>query len=244
MLKAHTIFSDFSMCIKHNAPVLSPDVEDEVERIWVEQQKRKNKTFFNGRILSATNVTFTGLEGCIAEYRHLVAQQVNPQLYDELKVQPVALSGLLECPDGIVFGKRARNLLQESGQWELVPSGGIDTRGVEYLGHPIEVDFTHHILKELKEEVGLTSAITKIRPFCLVEDTDSHVFDIGIAIETFFPFDDLVAMHKEKATDEYDELRVIPKTEIINFIDKEDAQLVGVSKMLLLGYLNSFAKTG
>src|SRR3990167_3983338 len=155
MLSAQAISSsEFTVKVVEAQPALSASLENEIEHLWIAEQNRRGKAIFNGSIMSATNVSCSGIEGCIVEYRYLIAQKANPDLFDTLRVRPVAVSGLLECADGLVFGRRANAMTQDAGLWELVPSGGIDAN---HLTLPARVDFSSQLLQELHEELGLST---------------------------------------------------------------------------------------
>lgn len=231
MLNVKTISVNFAVKIGGDYPTLSPETEHEVERIWQAEQNRRGKAMFNGRIMSALAVTREGICGCIVEYRYLIAQRVRPELFNDLRIRPVAVSGLFECSDGIVFGRRSGTTTQDAGLWELVPSGGIDTSKIVEAA---EVDYLSQILAELGEEIGIkTNSVSNVIPFCLVEDTDSHVIDIGIAMKSLLFSDVILTIHQEAATKEYQELRIVPHAEVNGFIQSEASRLVGVSAMLI-----------
>jgi hypothetical protein len=234
--------SEFSIRINGVMPKLSPDLENEVDRLWLIEQKKRGKSLFNGSIMSAHTVSEAGIDGYIVEYRYLIAQLAQPDLFSVLQVRPVAVSGLFECADGIVFGCRAGTLTQDAGLWELVPSGGIDASKIKYdkiQQTTVNVDFISQILTELHQEIGVKSAfISSINPFCLVDDTDSHVLDIGIAIESPLSYHEILMAHRGIATKEYENLRLIPRSEIGRYIKDEVSQLIGVSTVLIKCFEN------
>ena len=211
-------------------------LESEVEMLWRAEQERRGESLFNGNILSAVEITQAGILGRVAEYRHLVAQRARPQLFDYLQVRPVAVSGLLQCADGIVFGRRARTVTQHPGLWELVPSGGLDTSKVSESG---VIDYRAQLLTELLEELGINAnSVSSIRPFSLVEDSGSHVIDIGIALASQLSAAQVLRAHREAKTKEYAELRVLSVDEVDCFVRFEASQLVGVSTVLIRQFQN------
>jgi hypothetical protein len=122
-------------------------------------------------------------------------------------------------------------MTQDAGLWELVPSGGIDTSEVP---DGAELDYRAQILTELHEEIGIGSdSVASIRPFCLVDDLDSHVLDIGLMMESPLSASAVLKIHREAATRDYDELRVVDRAEVDGFIQGEASQLVGVSAILI-----------
>lgn len=219
--------------------VLSGDLETEVDLLWQAEQARNGKTLFNGKIFSAVEVTSSSILGRVVEYRLLIAQRVKPNLFDVLNVRPVGVSGMFACANGVVFGRRARTMTQDGGRWELCPSGGLDTSKTALGG---EVDYCAQILTELQEEVGVgPDVITEIRPYCLVYDLDSHVIDIGITLTSEILADEVVKMHRNAATKEYDELLIVPYDKVARFIEAKRTELVPVS-VELLRHMPSYGK--
>jgi len=229
MLNVREIAPSFDLKLDCDGPVFSEDLESLVEALWQAEQTRRGKAMHDGRIMSAVRVSATGIHGCTVGYRHLIAQRARPELFSQLCVRPVAVSGLLHCRGGIVFGHRANSMTQDAGLWELVPSGGIDTNN-----SGTTVDYIAQIRAELSEETGITATdITTIRPFCLVEDTESHVLDIGISLESSLEAAQVLQIHRETASREYDELCVVPQAQIDRFMADGASRLVGVSMALL-----------
>lgn len=211
--------------------ILSAALEAEVERLWQREQQRRGKKFFNGKIMSATTLSTTRIEGRMVEYRYLIAQRASPALFSELSIRPVAVSGLFACQEGIVLGRRATSLLQDAGSWELVPSGGLD---VSNLTASNIIDYRAQILTELEEEIGIPpTAVTSLNPFCVVEDLATHVIDIGIRLTSALTFAEVVALAHTIATPEYEELQVIPLTEVKEFMQRKTTQCVKVSAKLI-----------
>jgi hypothetical protein len=222
-----------SAVVQLSAPplVLPNNLEVEVELLWQAEQTRRGKALFNGKIFSAVEISPDTILGRIVEYRHLIAQRAKPELFDVLNVRPVAVSGLLECQDGVVFGRRSGTMTQDAGLWELCPSGGLDTSKTAAGG---KMDYCAQILAELHEEIGISpDAVTEIRPFCLVDDLDSHVLDIGIALTSRLSADEVIAKHRAAATKEYDELLIVSHDEVAQFMADKRGQLVVVSAALL-----------
>jgi len=214
---------------------LSPIVEDEIERLWQEEQRRRKASLFNGKILSATSVSSQEILGVAVEYRHLIAQRARPELYEFLRVRPVAVSGLLECADGFIFGKRGGSVSQDSGLWELAPSGGLDLSTTR-VGQ--EIDCRAQILTELHEEIGLKAdAMTSTRTFCMIEDQHSHVLDIGISMKSTLSGSTILEAHRKGGSQEYEKLHIIPRAELSTLINDAAHSLVGVSRELLEYYL-------
>ncbi|HZQ18199.1 MAG TPA: hypothetical protein VFA90_05715 [Terriglobales bacterium] len=224
-----------SVRLVKNKIVLTESVQREIESLWHAEEQRRGKGMFNGQVLSVVEISSEGITARVSEYRHFIAQRKRPELFDVLRVRPLAVSGVLACRDGIVFGLRESAVTQHAGSWELVPSGGIDTNTQTKGG---EVDYRATILAELQEEIGISAdRVSEVKPFCLIEDNSSHVLDIGIALKSPISGDSLFEIHRSAATKEYTELRVIPRSAVDIFIEDESHNIVEVSVALIRRFL-------
>ena len=231
MLKVTDFSSSAVVRLSDSALVLPTALNAEVDQLWQAEQARRGKALFNGKIFSAVEITPDTIHGRIVEYRHLIAQRAKPELFEALNVRPVAVSGLFQCENGVVFGRRSGTMTQDAGLWELCPSGGLDTSKTAAGG---KMDYCAQILTELQEEIGISpDVVTGIRPFCLVDDLDSHVIDIGIALTSQLSADEVIAIHRAAATKEYAELLIVPHDEVAQFLEDKRGQLVVVSAALL-----------
>jgi hypothetical protein len=211
-------------------PELDPGLERRVEALWRDEQAQRGASLFNGTLLSVVSHTSERIEAGITEYRRFVAQRRDPALFAELKARPLAVSGLTRCRDGIIFGRRSKTSTQDAGRWELVPSGGVDGRAVQPGG---SVSLTRQLMEELREEVGCSSAaVTFAEPFLLVEDTETGVVDIGIDLVLDLDADSVLGAHRG-ATDEYNLLRIVPVSELAQFVAQAEPPVVEVSLALL-----------
>jgi len=238
MLGITTISSaNFQIIIDSIAPTLPEELIDQIENIWIAQQNKKGNKLYNNYIISAVSVTKECIHCCLVEYKFFIAQHTQPNLYKFLKVRPVAVSGLLICDDGVVFGRRNKSTTQDAGLLELVPSGGIE---YNQKLDSINVDYIGQILIELNEETGIDrKSIINIYPYCFIEDELSHVIDIGIAIETNLDKKNINDLYKKKSTDEYDNLQIVSDSDLYNFIELNKYKLVNISYELLYFYLNN-----
>lgn len=217
------------------APSLPEDLEREVQRLWQAEQGRRGGKLFNGRILSAVEVTTTRICGNGDEYRRLIAQRSRPELFAALRVRPVAVSGVLHCADGVVFGRRARWTTQDACMWELAPAGGVDLSEAQGTRR---VDLQAQILAELGQEIGLMpDRVTEAAPFCLIEDGDAHVLDIGMALQAPGVSAEAIGRaHRERGTSEYSAVMVVREREVAGFLERTDPGVAAVSRALWRAY--------
>ncbi|MGH6979756.1 MAG: hypothetical protein ACREFC_00975, partial [Stellaceae bacterium] len=181
---------------------------------------------YNGRIYSLVEQTPKRLTAYALEYRLLVAQRRAPDLASALAVRPIGVTGLLTGPDGLVLGRRAKHVAADAGLWEPAAAGS--------LARPEPAE---QILEELMEELGLDRGkVQSPLPLGLVEDATSRVIDIVFRIETDLSAAALHAAWRNRGSDEYAEIRIVPPAELPRFLAEHHGQLLRVLEpMLRLG---------
>ncbi len=211
-------------------------LERKVDAEWNKEKSRRGDALHNGSVFSVVSHGPTQITGAFDEYRYFVAQMANPELYEDLDMRFLAVSGVIICPDGIVFGRRAHETFQDQGEWELVPSGGLETEDGRGDG---TVDLKKAIFRELEEEAGLRKdAIRSVDVLCLLEDQKRHLFDVGIRIEMALSSSEILSFCRKCGNKEYEEFKVICMQEIENFIRSEECNISAVS-IALLSVMNS-----
>ncbi len=237
MLNISALYPNIRLEIQNPPDRLSSETEEKVSALWHAAQHKGGTTLFDGEILSLLTVAPDRITAFKTTYKYWFAQKKDPALFETLHIQPLAVSGILECADGFVFGKRTHHMQQEAGLWELVPSGGLDSKDMQTgdLTSPLP-----QIFAELHEETGLSaSVLTEITPFCLIEDKVTHVFDIGIFLGApALSFADIQNPHKKTAY-EYDLLECVPEHRLAAFIKQAHADIVPVS-LALLGRVDNY----
>jgi hypothetical protein len=209
---------------------LDADLELQVQAVWEAEAARRPTALFNGRIFSIEELAPAHIKGSFVEYRWLVAQRRRADLFERLRVRPLAVSGLIESPDGLIFGRRGPDLATATGEWELAPSGGLEPQSGLHCG---TVNYMRQFYDELLEEVGIEKThITDAMPFVVVEEPATHVFDLGIAART-----DLRAAQIDEAflrtRREYSEVKVVAGAETLHFVDEHSIDMVSISIALL-----------
>ena len=235
MLRVYDFFDDSIVVLSSRDFEFDAILLSAIDEVWDKEQERRGKKLFNGKILSAIEHSNKEIKTVIVDYKHYLAKKTNPELFQLLNIIPVAVSGLLECKDGFVFGKRSDNVTQDAGNWELVPSGGIDCANVK-LGFP--VDFKNQLLVELKEEVGIDkNSIKSINTFCYILDESSLVLDIGISLYCDLDANSIESSYSKLPVKEYDQLSFIKRDDLSSFFMENSKHFVEVSRMLLTRYL-------
>ena len=181
-----------SLALQDDGPlILAPDQERAVTQLW-DQALLAKPGLFDGPIVTVERIEIAKLIVRRAHYRHAVAARQAAGI----ALKPLAVSGLLSCPDGLVFGRRAAFVSQCAGQWELVPSGGAET-----------LDLERQIVIELEEEIGLTSQqVTVGQPTALL--IGQECVDVVIPLLTDLSAETIAACHATRGSKEYDRLLV------------------------------------
>lgn len=107
MLEFYSLGKDLKI---HSTPIIprQPDsIDEEVETIWNRYQEKREQKLFNGKIVSVREIDEDTIKVQITEYKNFIAQRQAPGLYNHLKVQPLAVSAIILCREGLVFGLRS-----------------------------------------------------------------------------------------------------------------------------------------
>ncbi|HHQ4611770.1 TPA: hypothetical protein ACSP2B_004067, partial [Aeromonas veronii] len=177
MLSVHELSDNAVLLIEKDRAKHDDALLTIVDKIWREAQ-RKNSRLFDGNILSCISDSSNKITSVIDNYKFFFSKKSHPGLLEKIQIMPIAVSGILECKDGFVFGKRAKFTTQDAELWELVPSGGLDASITNNLNI---YDFKQQLLTELYEEMGINPDMLRtITPFCYVIDHEASVLDIGI----------------------------------------------------------------
>ena len=200
--------------------VARPEIRDaaalaEVERIWTEA-RRERPALFNGRVFSADRVSSGCIVGHWTDYKFGFAQIRQPSLFGALGIRAVAVNGVVRSPDGIVFGRRAASAVYQAGLWQCPPAGSVERRD-----EVARVDLLAQVAVEFEEELGLPAReIASVRPLSAVEHPDTHVVDVGLAIETARSADEIIAAQAAASgRDEYDTIVVVAEAHLEQQLD-------------------------
>jgi hypothetical protein len=160
-----------------------PELQRRVDELW-ELEHRERPGLTDGSILSVERVDGNVVIARMCPYRLFVARERDRSLRDVLGIRAIGLSGILSLArpsrDVVVVGRRAPDVTEYPGAWELVPSGGIGPRAVGPGG---AVDVLGVLLDELEEEVGVPrAAVGAVVPIGLAFDLDQEGYDICMAL--------------------------------------------------------------
>jgi hypothetical protein len=214
--RLHAVTPSLRLRVVRAMPDLPAALNAEVDRLWVVAQARTGGKLFNGRVFNADTIKHDQLCGHWTEYRRVLAQMDRPDLFDGLAQRPLAVNGIVQGPDGLVFGRRPDEAVYQPGQWQLPPAGCVDDRSARPDG---TADMLTAVLAELREELGLASdAVSASQPLALVEHAGSHVLDLGIALRTGLTAGGIRAAHAAAGNAEYAGLEVVALADLVGFL--------------------------
>lgn len=233
--RIHDLAADFHVRVVGPMPVLSDELEAEVQRLWQPAALRVAAggagTLFNGRVFSADSITPHLIAGHLTEFRRVVAQMERPALFKSLRLRPLAVCGVVYCADGVLIARRHASAVYQPGMWQLPPAGSVDAHVVDADG---TVALNRQLLDELREELGLTAGdVDAPRPLCIVEHAGSHVSDFGMALRCRLDRPAIIATHAERGNREYQTVRIVHREEIARFVADTGALMVPPARVFL-----------
>ena len=209
------------------------DVAAIVSEIW-DHERRRRPGLFNGRVFCADAIAHDEIVGHWTEYRRVLAQLRRPALFDALRIRSLAVTGLIDCADGLVLGRRHRDAVYFPGCWQAAPAGSVEARSGD------GVDLAEQLLAELREELGMTpSDIVSMRPVSAIGHADSRIVDIGFLLETPLAFSEIERLHAAGGNAEYDALRAIPAAALPEFLATADPTLMPSARLMLGAWIEA-----
>jgi hypothetical protein len=214
--------------IAREMPPIPPALDARIDAIWATASARVEAggsgRSFNGQVFSIDAIAPDRITGHLTEYRRVVAQIEDHTLFSVLGVGTLAACGVLRCSGGIVIGRGPPAAIYQPGMWQLCPAGSVDAGARRPDG---TMDYRGQLLTELREELGLLpDAIGEVTPLCVVEHPGSHVCDFGMTVQTRLDPDAILESHRTRGDGEYDPLRIVPVSDLSDFINWAGAKLV------------------
>jgi hypothetical protein len=187
MLKTYALDKDPVIVLARDALQTPAALHSKIEDIWASHGQGR----FNGSMFAVDEVSPAKISGTKTEYKNFLAQKSEPSLFEQLQIRVLAVSGIVECADGFILGQRSADVTQFAGYLEFAPSGGLDVKEGS-------VDPVAQIYAELKEELGVESPATHHEIFVLIENTETHVLDLGIYLDfRYLGFSEIQRKHAQ-----------------------------------------------
>ena len=205
-----------------------------IDEIWSEEQLSaagRSGGLFNGQLFCVDNFTTDMMVGYFADYKELVAQIRQPELFDSLGLTPLGVCGFLMCQGKLLLGKRGDQVTHYPGWWELAPSGGVDD---DFIGSDDSVDIIAQFGQEFEEEIGLPAdALINLRQRALILDQKTGVYDLCIGGECLCDVEQLLSTHRQNGSKEYSELALIEPDRMDQWLTGQAADLLPPSEALI-----------
>ena len=219
-----------------------PDIplatEAKVASAWAEALLASPR-LFNGTVFSADTITAGRIEGHWTEYRRVLAQMRNPDLFEALRIRALAVNGLLECADGLVLGRREPGSIYQPGTWQSPPAGSVERRTESSL-QGTEVDLSEQVLAECEEELGISARDVVVRcPVAAIEHPESHIVDVGILLQTHLSFAEIEVAWAASGNREYDRLSLLTYPEACQDSLSGKLLLLSTTRILLEAWLKN-----
>jgi hypothetical protein len=208
-------------------------IKQTVDNLW-RQAHSENPNLFDNSIICVKSIENNRALCATVPYRYFFVQRLQPELTEPISIKPLAVTGLITGPIGIVMGVRSSKVTQYPSCIELAPSGTIDCTNIKANG---TIDFKQQLLLEMEEEIGISaSLIESYCPMFLVFDPEESTYDICSRI-TLQP-GVLEQLTKPTTNQEYSEIMVIAKDELKNFCQHNSERMVP-STMAILRHIYS-----
>ena len=208
------IDASVTICADRQPPRLSSELEAMVAASWTAALAAR-PGLFNGEVFSVDDIAPDRITGHWTEYRRVIARLNRPDCAAELPVKPLAVAGLIEGPDGIVFGRRPAGAVYQPSLWQLAPAGSVD-RHADRNGR---IDPLVALHNELLEELGVAANETSgAWPLCVVQHPRIDVMDLCIPMTTFLDAASIARAHRNGGNDEYPAIAVVPRSDLPGFL--------------------------
>ncbi len=221
--------------LPESGPALPRSLGQEVDEIWQAERALRGSALFDGPLFSLEEISPHTVAGRFVQFRRYLAQERRPELFSELRIQPLTVTGLLQNAEGLFFGYRSSAVALQPDCWELIPSGGLDRTTLTEAGqiHP-----AGQVLTELQEEVGINAAaVVSPRLLCFSEDPLHHNFELVWEIETPLDRTAILRAHAALPHREHAEITFVSWADIESFL-AHGPHAVSCHSRDLLGHLS------
>ncbi|MEG3637835.1 NUDIX hydrolase [Magnetococcus sp. PR-3] len=200
------------------APYLCPAaIQVKVDQVWQTQRQQRGEALTDGPLYHLAEISPQQLLIQPSRYRYYVARLHNPHWAEQgLSIQPLAVTALLHCQDGIILGQRSEHVITNPLHWELAPAGGVnqpDPQGALY--------------EELREELGLQAEQCHASTLLgLVGNRENGVHDLLYKLSTNLNAQAIMQSQQQRGTQEYQQLACLPPDQLPSFLKKHRHHVV------------------
>lgn len=206
-------------------------IDDLARSIWQEEVQRRGANIFDGEIVSVASIDGDRIVGRRAHFRWLLAQSRDSSIFKWSQVRPLAVTGLLFCPEGVIIGHRSQSVYQFPGLGELAPSGSVD---LSTLGANGSISLQQQLMQELREEIGIdVGAVTELEPLAIASDAEGQVFDVCFTLRTSLRWTEIQEIFGRSGSAEYDRLELLPLSDVSRFLQANKTTVTPLTLALL-----------
>lgn len=215
---------------------LNASESERVEEAWL-KQKKTNPDLYDGVLYHVSSHHIQNKQLTITcqrtSYKVYVAQKCG-NIRNLLT--PLSVSSIVTDPHQyVLLGRRSQSVFLYPQYWECVCSGTVDETDLREN----TVDIQHAITKELFEETNIPqNAVQACTPFCLIQDVEAGLMDVGVHIEVTEFLNEVTSPSQE-----YDAFVKLPVDELQLYLKKEE-KVVSTTVDLLQTYKQYRMKEG
>ncbi len=199
--------------------------------------RTRTPRLFNGPILAF--VSFDGAASTIHARRDSYLRLTCPDESDPPIVSLLGVTGLLVAappgePTRVLLGRRSREVWACPGKWEFGPAGGLHAPGVFDDDQPATLngrDALDHLLREIREEIGITLPPARAVPECITLDPAGRGTDIVLRLEYDRAPEALPTAHAPDAW-EYEETRWLTLAELAAFSASHGDEMIAPTRAI------------
>ncbi len=184
---------------------------------------QKEKPIFDGTLLCLRTLTEDHISAYPLSFKEYLACS---QLKKNSAHAPLAVSGWIIHRRRILIGLRSDEVHTYSRYFELVPSGGIDSKVIRNQ----TVCYQQALLNELEEETGIPKEqVLRTEPHFILYSPKDHLYDICMFIE----IRPEVSLPCDLSSHEYQHLLWVPMQELKAFVKERRDRFVPTSLAIL-----------
>lgn len=230
-IKKHSVAPHVEIEISRDFEHIPNNVCTAVDKIWDAGLQEAKSSLYDGTLYSVTKMTPARITVQKTRYKHFYAQLQDPNLFEALKVRPLACNGVLRSHNGLVFARRSKSVMLDQQCWEFAPSGTFDD---DCKSSDTTLDVGALFRIECLEELGIPGHALKIGTVLgAFEHLHTRAFDLILEAKTPLRKADIERAFRARKTKEYSDLAVVHDEEIEGFVKQHRTQFVSTTLAIL-----------
>lgn len=225
MVVWHELRPDFKLITVDRPEPIPPHLEARVNEIWNATLAENPHGVYDGPIHAMLRHSPDEVTSYHTSFRYLAACRQDAELAAALSFAAIGVTGMLTCPGGLVFGRRAGSVASNQGRWELAPAGVLSQESPRL-----------QLMEELQEELGIpANRVDSVQAIGATHDTEDRVFDLVMRLHVPLTEAEVRDAHRRDGSSEHTELAIVPANGIAAFLDQHSKHLVPLVVPALTG---------